>query len=60
MADDSNPVNAAIDGAGFVVEGVGTGLLLMTIPLLTLGFAVAIGVLLVRTPVKALSGVGGA
>ena len=61
MSDEfSDNANAAIQSATYVVEGVGTGLLIMTIPLLTLGFAVAVGVLLVRTPLKAVGRVGGA
>ena len=61
MSDEfSDNANSAIRSATYVVEGVGTGLLIMTVPLLTLGFAVAVGVLLVRTPLKAVAGAGGA
>ena len=57
MPDNSfkDNANAAVNMTGHVIEGVGSGILLIAVPLLSLGMAVALGLLLVRAPIKVMT-----
>ena len=63
MADDEmneiiTDLSAAANSAGFVIQGVAQGFLIMAVPLLSIGLVVGLGLVLLRLPMRLLESVG--
>ena len=56
MNDLKENAKAAADTSIMVAEGVFSGLLLMAVPLLLIGTAVGVGMLLLKKPIQAIGG----
>jgi len=54
MSDLTDNAKRAADTSIMVAEGVASGFLLMAVPLLLIGVAVGVGMLLLRRPIEAL------
>tara|TARA_R110000824_G_scaffold129597_1_gene291111 strand:+ start:11150 stop:11323 length:174 start_codon:yes stop_codon:yes gene_type:complete len=57
MSDLEDNAKRAANSSMMVAEGVLSGFILMAVPLLFVGVAVGLGILLLRKPIEAIGGV---